>query len=159
MIFCEPDDAKELSDMARDIWTEYYNTIVTGDNIDYFINTIQTEKAIRQQIQDGCRYSFITEGEIKAGYFCIVPQGDSLFISKFYLYKEFRGKGLGSDTMDEILNMGRALKMKDAYLLVNRNNINSIEIYKHKGFIIAREEMREVGDGYYMDDYRLEYYF
>lgn len=159
MAYCNAGDAKELSEMAYSIWTEYYSSFITGDNIEYILNKIQSEEAIKQQISDGSLYSFIISGGKKAGYFCIVPQGELLFISKFYLYKEFRGKRIGSETIDFILSEGRAMKKKTAYLLVNRNNLNSIAFYKRKGFVIAKEEDKHIGDGHYMKDYHMEYYF
>jgi ribosomal protein S18 acetylase RimI-like enzyme len=159
MIFCDTSDAKELSEMAWDIWIDYYSTFVTGDNIEYILSISQTEEAIRQQILDGYLYSFIFEEGVKVGYLCFLPKDDLLYISKYYVFKEFRGKGIGSRAMDEILEIGRAMNMKTAYLNVNRHNLRSIEIYKHKGFIIAKEDKKDIGNGFYMDDYRMEYYF
>ena len=159
MIFCGADDAKELSEMAWDIWTDYYGTIITGDDIEYILRTFQTEEAIRKQISDGSLYSFIMDGGVKAGYLCIVPEGDSLFMSKLYVSKEFRGRGLGSKALDEIVKEGKALNVNRIYLMVNRHNLPSIEIYKHKGFTITRAEKKDIGNGYFMDDYLMEYHF
>jgi len=159
MIFCDADDAQELSRMAWDIWIDHYTTFISKDEIEYILNMTQTEKAIRKQIRDGYLYSFIMDGPFKAGYFAMLLEGDSLFISKYYVSKEYRGKGLGSKTMDEILEKGRAMKMKKAYLHVNKNNARSIDIYKHKGFVIANAKKTDIGNGYFLDDYTMEYYF
>ena len=159
MIICGEDDANDLSKMAWDIWTDYYSTVITGDDIGYILKTFQTEEAIKQQMRDGCLYSYIIEDGNKAGYFAILPEGDSLFISKFYVSKEYRGRGLGSRTLREILEKGRSLNMKKAYLHVNKHNLASIEIYKHKGFVITGGDKIDIGNGYFMDDYVMEYYF
>jgi len=159
MIICGEDEAKDISKMAWDIWTDYYSTIITGDDIGYILKTFQTEEAIKQQMRDGCLYSYIMEGDVRAGYFAIQPEGDSLFISKFYVSKEFRGKGLGSKALKEIFEEGRAMKMKKAYLHVNKHNLPSIKIYKHKGFVITSGDKIDIGNGYFMDDYCMEYYF
>lgn len=159
MIYCDARDAKDLSEMAWDIWTEYYSTFITGDDIEYILRTFQTEEAIRQQISDGYLYSYIMEGPVKAGYICFKPEGDALFMSKFYVSKDFRGKGLGSKALDEMLEVGRELNMKRSYLRVNRHNLLSINVYKHKGFAITREEKVDIGNGYFMDDYLMEYFF
>ena len=159
MMFCGAGDAKDLSEMAWDIWTEYYGTFITGDDIEYILRTFQSEEAIRKHMLDGYLYSYITDGPAKAGYICFRSEGDALFMSKFYVSKDFRGKGLGSKALDKMLEIGRGQNMKKAYLRVNRHNLSSIEMYKHKGFVIAREEKVDIGHGYYMDDYLMEYYF
>lgn len=145
--------------MAWDIWIEHYTTFIAKEEIEYILNITQTEKAIRKQIKDGYLYSFIMDGPSKAGYFAILPEGDSLFISKYYVSKKYRGNGLGSKAMDEILEKGRALGMKKAYLHVNKNNVSSINVYKHKGFVIAKAEKTDIGSGFFLDDYVMEYYF
>jgi ribosomal protein S18 acetylase RimI-like enzyme len=159
MKYCSTADAKELSEMAWDIWTDYYGGFITGDDIEYILRTFQTKEAIEKQIQDGYLYSFIMHGDVKVGYLSIRQEGDLLFMSKLYVHKDFRGKGLGSKAMDEILEEGKARNVKKAYLRVNRNNLPSIEFYKHKGFIVAGAEKVDIGNGYFMDDYLVEYYY
>ena len=39
----------------------------------------------------------------------------------------------------------------------NKNNTKTLDIYKHLGFEIVREEVTDIGEGYVMDDYVLEY--
>jgi GNAT superfamily N-acetyltransferase len=156
MRFCDINDAKELSEMALEIWTEYYSTFLDTDLPNYVVRTFQSEEAIREQIGKGYLYSFIMNGDIKAGYLCILPEGDSLFMSKYYLKKECRGKGIGSKAMDEILKKGREMKKKRVYLRVNRFN-PSIEIYKHKGFVVIEEKKEDLGNGLFLDDFVMEY--
>jgi ribosomal protein S18 acetylase RimI-like enzyme len=156
---CSIDDAKELSEMAWDIWMEYYPSVVRGDNIEYILNKFQTEEAIRQQILDGYVYFFILDGDIKAGYASFQPRGDALYISKYYVSKDFRGKGLGSKAMEYMVEKGKEMKMRKAFLNVNRFNTLSINVYEHLGFVIVKEDKIDIGDGYFMDDYLMEYYF
>ena len=156
--FANSFEAKELSQMAIPIWKEYFLPMISEDQINYMLIKFQSEKAIYDQIEDrGYKYGFIFNGTEKVGYFAIRPEEDSLFISKIYLTKENRGKGLGSKTLDEILDIGRILKKKRAYLTVYRNNKHSIDVYKTKGFVIAEEKKADIGNGFYMDDYIMEY--
>jgi GNAT superfamily N-acetyltransferase len=159
MIFCDIGDAKELSEMAAEIWIDYYSTFLDAELPRYVVSISQTEEAIVSQIEKGHLYSYIMDGDVKAGYFCIVPEGDSLFMSKLYLWKEFRGKGLGSKTMDEIIEKGRSLKAKRVYLRVNKDNKPSIEFYTRKGFVIAEAIEEDIGGGFTLDDYLMEYRF
>ena len=43
------------------------------------------------------------------------------------------------------------------WLTCNKNNTKTLDIYKHLGFEIVREEVTDIGEGYVMDDYVLEY--
>jgi len=159
MEYCKISDAKELSEMAWDIWMEHYSTFLDPELPRHVLTRFQSEDAIKEQILNGHLYWFIMSGDEKAGYACIVPEGDSLFMSKYYVSKEFRGKGLGSKTMDEIIKKGREMNVKRIYLRVNKNNRSSIDIYKHKGFVIARALEEDIGDGFFLDDYIMEYRF
>ena len=46
--------------------------------------------------------------------------------------------------------------LKAVWLTVNRNNSHAIEVYKHKGFIITRTQVADIGNGFVMDDYIFE---
>jgi len=41
-------------------------------------------------------------------------------------------------------------------LTVNINNRQAINVYKHKGFIVAYDQKADIGNGYYMDDHVME---
>jgi ribosomal protein S18 acetylase RimI-like enzyme len=159
MRFCDVDEAKGLADMAWEIWMDYYTEFLDRGMVEHVVKMAQSEEAIKQQIRAGHLYSYIMDGDAKAGYLCIVPEGGSLYISKFYLSKGFRGKGLGSKAMDDILGRGRAMKMEKAYLRANKNNKPSIEFYKRKGFVIAEAILEDAGGGFFLDDYKLEYHY
>lgn len=157
MKYCGADEAKELSDMAIDIWMDYYGRFIDPDMVEYIVRRFQSESAIKQQIKDGYLYWFIMKGDKKAGYACVVPEGDSLFMSKLYVSKEVRGSGLGSKTMDDILSIGKAMGKKKVYLRVNKHNTSSIEFYRRKGFVITRSLKEDLGEGYYLDDHFMEH--
>ena len=57
----------------------------------YMINTFQSSVAIQNQMeQEGyCYYFLIVQGE-KAGYTGLKKDGNTLFLSKIYVKKEFR---------------------------------------------------------------------
>lgn len=159
MRFADTGEAKELARMAREIWMEHFPKIIGKENTEYILNKFQSESAITEQINDGYLYSFIMYKDEKVGYFSIRPEGDSLFMSKIYVLKRFRGKGLGSKTLDDILQKGKALNVKKVYLHVNKKNSSAISVYEHKGFIKVKDEMTDIGEGFFLDDYLMEYTF
>ena len=43
------------------------------------------------------------------------------------------------------------------WLTCNRYNVNTLEVYRHWGFETVREEATDIGNGFVMDDYIMEY--
>ena len=79
-----------------------------------------------------------------------------MYLNKFYLHKNARGKGYGKELMEFIKNQAKEMGYNAVFLNVNKYNDDSINIYKHFGFQIIREEKNPIGNGFYMDDYVLE---
>ena len=60
----ENDDILELSDLAFDIWHEYWISLLSLVQIDYMVEKFQSENAIRNQIKtEHYTYFFINAEE------------------------------------------------------------------------------------------------
>jgi RimJ/RimL family protein N-acetyltransferase len=159
--FANLSDIREISRMANLIWHEYfYPDILSMNQIEYMLMKFQTERDIIDQIQNhGYQYGFIFDGDKKAGYFAVHPEVNALFISKVYLFKEFRGKGLGSETLRELLELGKSQGFRRAYLTVNVNNLKACKAYERNGFRIEKDVNTDIGEGYFMNDHIYEYVY
>ncbi|REK75596.1 GNAT family N-acetyltransferase [Paenibacillus paeoniae] len=148
---------KEVADMASEIWNEYYLSLISQEQIDYMLDKFQSVAAIADQIiHQGYQYYFVTANEENVGYIAVQLQQDKLFLSKFYMLKQHRGKGYANHAMDYIIGLGKEHGLKSLCLTVNKGNEGSVAVYKKKGFIIAREEIASIGQGYVMDDFIME---
>ena len=47
--------------------------------------------------------------------------------------------------------------LKGIWLTCNRHNTDTLAVYEHLGFTKVREEVTDIGNGFVMDDYILEY--
>ena len=112
-----------------------------------------TSKAINK---NGYEYYFIKDGNSVIGYTGLKPENEKLFLSKLYILKEYRGKQVASKTFDFIERLAKGKKLKAVWLTVNRNNNHAIEVYKHKGFVVTRTQVADIGNGFVMDDYIFE---
>ncbi|GHV17086.1 hypothetical protein AGMMS49938_17670 [Fibrobacterales bacterium] len=63
---------------------------------------------------------------------------NALFISKFYLKKEFRGNGFSHQMFNFFENSAKENNKKKLHLHVNRKNYIAIEVYKKHGFKIIK---------------------
>lgn len=149
----ERTDIPTLAEVADDIWHEYFTPIIGLQQVEYMVEKFQSVKGLTKQFDNGYQYYFtVYNGEI-VGYFGVQPQQNSLFLSKLYLKKDFRGKGISSQMLTYIKNVALECCKSEIILTVNKHNHNTIEVYKHFGFEITKEQKADIGNGFYMDDY------
>ncbi len=154
------EEIPRLAGLADEIWHEYFPCILSDEQIDYMVDKFQSEHAMREQVASkGYRYYFIEDGGSVIGYTGLVPEGDVLFISKVYLLKEHRGKGLGTQAIKSIFDICSKEGFRSAYLTVNRGNAQAIRAYERNGFRTVRSQVADIGRGFVMDDYVMEKVF
>lgn len=150
----EKQNIKELASLAYAIWHEYWTCLLSLEQIDYMVENFQSEHAIKNQIEnENYTYYFIVDDGEKAGYFGISDKGEYLFLSKLYIKKEFRHKGIGTKAFEKIKELANN---KPIRLTVNKQNINSIKAYEKWGFKTIDAVVTDIGSGFVMDDYIME---
>lgn len=155
----------DLSRLATSIVREHFDPIIGPEQNDYMIGLFQTPEAITQQLAEGYEYSFVcppgTTGEEppeerRIGFVSYQRRGEELYLSKFYLLASERGKGYSHDMLAFVRQQARRLGCSRISLNVNRNNFQAILAYEHLGFTKVREERRDIGNGFVMDDFVYE---
>lgn len=146
-----------LAKLASSIWHEFWKGRLTDSQIDYMVEKFQSETAIIKQLKDeNYTYYLIKSGEDYAGYFGVARREDYLFLSKLYIKKEYRGKGIGRETFEKIKTI--AFQDFDKIILtVNKYNEGTIAAYKKWGFKTVDTAVTDIGSGFVMDDYIMEY--
>jgi ribosomal protein S18 acetylase RimI-like enzyme len=105
---------------------------------------------------NGYRYYAAYFDDNKAGYFAIKPDKPSgLFLSKLYVEKRFRGKGIARVMLNKIINICENEGYDNIWLTVNKNNVKSIAVYKKMGFEISEALVTDIGGGFVMDDFKM----
>lgn len=160
IIHLQTDNSEAITELARtaaEIWQEYYISIITMDQIDYMIGKYQSVPAVLDQIENqGYAYYGMYDERGIAGYLSVKEEDGKLFLSKFYVSKENRGKGYASQAMAFLEQLCREKGISHIWLTVNRHNEASIGVYRKKGFQVIREQVADIGNGYVMDDYVME---
>lgn len=149
---------KRITNLATTIWYEHYVPIIGKAQVDYMVTKFQSVEAITKQIKEGIRYFIVCHDDKEIGYFAIdIEKGDnSLFISKFYIHKEFRGQGVAKECLSYMENICMENRLDRLWLTVNKYNDSSIKAYEKMGFGKTEELVADIGCGYIMDDYRME---
>ncbi len=146
-------DAKRIARLANTIWNEYFTPIIGKPQVDYMLNKFQSEQAIAQQLADGTKYIIACEDGTEVGYSAYKPEPDALFLSKIYVLRERRGRGIGRFMFMHELEYANKEGKKKIYLTVNKHNDDSIAIYRHFGFETEKSIITDIGGGFVMDDY------
>jgi ribosomal protein S18 acetylase RimI-like enzyme len=153
------EDIKTIVRLAREIWTEHFTPIIGAAQVRYMLDTIQSEDAISGQIRtQGYEYFCGFDGNGPVGYCAFVHEKEKarLFLSKLYVGKENRGKGLGRYMFSFVKNEAVRRDATSLWLTVNRHNTDVIAIYQHMGLSITDARVQHIGDGFVMDDYVME---
>jgi len=147
-----------IEKMAESIWNEHYTPIIGKEQVEYMLASFQNSEAIKKQINEGYRYFILYFQNEPAGYFAIQPdlKDKSMFLSKLYIRKDFRGNGLSHKCLEYIQEICRDLGLRKIWLTVNKRNENSIKIYKKLGFENKKSIIQDIGNGFVMDDYLME---
>lgn len=152
-------EIREIAGLAEKIWHECFVNIISTGQIDYMIEKFQSLDAITDQIENqGYTYFAVRDGESLCGYIGVKPESDDrFFLSKLYLHKSRRGRGIASLMLKKVFDEARKAGKKRVYLTVNKHNDHAVDVYKKSGFIISDVAFTDIGGGYVMDDFIMEY--
>ena len=153
--------ADELAELARVIWTEHYTPIIGANQVDYMLSRFQSAERILNDISaNGHRYFIVYDGAKPVGYFAVRPEADKkgLFLSKFYIEKSSRGRGISRIMLDRMLKIAGKTGLDHIWLTVNKYNSTSIKIYEKLGFRVIEDIVTDIGNGFVIDDYKMILY-
>ena len=151
-------DINELAQLASEIWHEYWAGILSDEQIDYMLDKFQSEDAMINQIHsESYSYFYLVCDDKKAGYVALSQKQDYLFLSKIYIKAEYRHKGLGTKAFDFIKQYAADNGYNKIRLTVKKDNQNSVNAYKKWGFKTIDSVVTDIGCGFVMDDYIMEY--
>jgi ribosomal protein S18 acetylase RimI-like enzyme len=146
-------DAETVEYLAKEIWEQHYVPIIGKSQVEYMLEKFQSSSAVLSDIEEkGYEYVVLEHHGYPAGYYSVRFQANdrALFLSKFYIRRSARGLGLGRLMLD---HMTEAHDPASIWLTVNKQNTNTIEVYRHLGFEIEKTQVVDIGDGFSMDDY------
>jgi len=146
-----------VESLAKEIWIEHYTSIIGKDQVEYMLDKFQSGAAISDQISmQGFMYFLIEERGEQIGYIGVQPSGSDLFLSKIYVRAAHRGKGFGRKALQFVEALAGRLHLTKISLTVNKNNIETIKAYEKMGFKNRGPIVQEIGNGFLMDDFRME---
>ncbi len=71
------------------------------------------------------------------GYLWYSISDDHLFILDFYIHKEFRGQGYGTQTLEKLQDIALSNNIHQMRLRVAHNNTRAFKLYQELGFSVT----------------------
>lgn len=154
----DPDGIQRMSRLATEIVKDYFDPIIGAAQNDYMLARFQTPDAIAAQLADGYEYFFAADDAgTPLGFLAYKVEPARLYLSKFYLHKDHRGKGYSHAMLDHVIQAARAAGCPRIELNVYKHNDATIAVYEKLGFTRLRSEANAIGEGFVMDDYVYSY--
>lgn len=152
-------DIDKIRELAKTSWNSAYAKIISQEQIDYMLGEMYSRAEILAQMKNpNYHYFLINFNEISAGFIGFENhyEPETTKLHRIYLLDEFKGKGLGKYALSFLKEKVR--KIDDHRIILNVNKENSAKkMYESQGFSIYDEIILDIGNGYIMDDYLMEF--
>ncbi len=145
-----------VENLACEIWNEYFTAIIGQAQVGYMLKKFQSTDVIAEQIKSGFLYYLIKNNNEYTGYLSVCLEDKKLFLSKLYILSTERGKGYGRKAIIFIEKLAAEKGLSEISLTVNKNNSSTIKVYENLGFENKGSLVKDIGQGFIMDDYKME---
>jgi GNAT superfamily N-acetyltransferase len=145
--------------LAHKIWPVAYKEILNQEQLDYMLNWMYSLESLTQQMQEGHHYFGIFDTSEMIGFLDVQPnhpEEKALKLNKIYILPSCHGKGFGFQLMQFAIDFAKKKEQNTISLQVNRFN-KAKDFYTKIGFTIKEEKDFDIGNGYFMNDFVMEY--
>ena len=156
--------SSRISVLAGVIWREHYTSIIGAAQVEYMLDKFQTGEQIYEDIINNNFVYFTAENTAETdehksmvGYAACVPKEDCLFLSKLYVHKDYRRKGISRCFVNEMIALCKSeYQFNRIRLMISKINHDSYNAYLRMGFKNIDSVKVDIGNGFFMDDYVME---
>lgn len=151
----EPKQISIINNLAEQIWHEHFTPIIGQQQVLYMLEKFQSATVISQQIANGFSYFLFKNQNGYIGYMAISITPNSLFLSKLYILSTQRRKGHAQQALEYLEPLAIQNNASNILLTVNKHNAVAIKAYEKLGFTISNTVIKDIGNGFVMDDYEM----
>ncbi|WP_406824546.1 N-acetyltransferase family protein [Pedobacter sp. KACC 23697] len=155
------EDIEVIRDIAVATWPSTYMDIIGQAQIDYMLEKMYSKGELLKQLMEGHIFLIAEEGETQFGFagYSIIGHEERVYkLHKLYVLPSAHGKGVGKILINEVFNQVKNAGGSALQLNVNKHN-KAKDFYLKGGFTIKESVKLDIGEGYFMDDYVMEYKF
>jgi GNAT superfamily N-acetyltransferase len=152
------EDFETIRTIAHKAWPVAYGEILSKEQLDYMLEKMYSEATLLDNLNKGHRFILVKEDSVCMGFASFEHHylnEKCTRLHKIYLLPETQGKGLGKFLLERIVALAKENHSDRISLNVNRFN-KAYVFYKKIGFEVVAEEDLAIGNGYLMEDYKME---
>lgn len=153
-------DIPQIQELAKKSWNAAYHNIISQDQIDYMLQQMYSEEEISSHLQNpNYQYYLVLKDEVAAGFigFEFHYENATTKLHRIYLLEDFKGQGLGKAAITFMKSKVSETSDKRIILNVNKNN-SAKQVYESQGFTTYEEAIFDIGNGFVMDDFLMEFH-
>ena len=152
-------DIEIIRDIAVATWPSTYLDIIGQQQIDYMLEKMYNKGELLKQFLEGHIFLIAEDNQNQYGFagYSIINLEENIYkLHKLYVLPSAHGKGVGKLLINEVFNQVKNAGASALQLNVNKHN-NAKDFYLKGGFTIKDSIKLDIGEGFYMDDYVMEY--
>ncbi|WP_294331255.1 GNAT family N-acetyltransferase [uncultured Chryseobacterium sp.] len=155
-------DIPLIQDLARRSWENAYAEILSGEQMEYMLSTMYSAEEIAAHLQQPHYHYYLIKNESSDSYDGFIGyengyEEKTTKLHRIYLVPESKGKGAGKYAITFL--KAKVLAYGDRRIILNVNKYNPAgSFYKSQGFSIYDEGVFDIGNGFVMDDYLMEFH-
>lgn len=136
------------------VWPSAYRDILSQEQINYMLELMYSTASLEKQMTAlNIEFILLVADDLPSGFASFSFQEENIHrLHKLYLLESHQGKGLGKALLSEVEQRALAQGAQELELNVNKYN-NAKDFYYANGFKLHREEVLDIGYGFYMDDF------
>ncbi|WP_326982384.1 GNAT family N-acetyltransferase [Chryseobacterium sp. MYb264] len=154
-------DIPLIQDLARRSWENAYAEILSEEQLEYMLGTMYSEAEIASHLHQPDYHYFLIEGETDRSFGGFIGyenhyEEKTTKLHRIYLIPEVKGKGWGKEALRFLKE--RVYENGDDRIILNVNKNNPAKrFYESQGFTVYDEGIFDIGKGFFMDDYLMEF--
>jgi len=154
-------DIPLIQDLARRSWKNAYAEILSDEQMEYMLSEMYSEAEIGSHLQNSDYHYYLIQDENSNSYEGFIGyqhhyEEGTTKLHRIYLVPESKGKGFGKKAL-QFLN-SKAFENGDRRIILNVNKHNAARnFYESQGYKVYDEGIFDIGGGYVMDDYLMEF--
>lgn len=152
---CTAADLDVLQQIAYTTYRETFGPMNTEETMEKYLHAAFNKEHLRGELTNRrCTFYFLYADTHLAGYLKVneapaqtdINDPDSIEIERFYIKKEYQGKGLGGALMEHALRLVEKKKKRYVWLGVWEKNTAALSFYTTMGFQEAGRHTFRMGD-------------
>jgi GNAT superfamily N-acetyltransferase len=146
-----------IRSMAHEIWPICFKDMISQEQIKYMLEWMYNLNQLEENFVKGHIFIVLREQEENIGFASFEIRNEKSYIRlhKLYVNPKQHHKGSGRKLLEYIYSLGREYKLNALDLFVNRTN-PAVNFYQKIGYEIVESIDLDIGNGYFMNDYRMK---